>query len=67
MHLASAEEMLAALRSVQSHLLNYARPSARTTTRIMRQTLSSSFCEQRRSRCRLSLIHLRGPGVHLRP
>jgi hypothetical protein len=72
MHLASAEEMLAALRSVQARLLNFARPSTCTTTRIIRRTLSSSFtsatsCERRKSRCRSSPPCLRGPGARLRP
>jgi hypothetical protein len=72
MHLASAEEMLAALRFVQARLLNFARPSTCTTTRIIRRTLSSSFtsatsCERRRSRCRSSPPCLCGPGARLRP
>jgi hypothetical protein len=37
MHLVSAEEILAALRSVQARLLNFARPSIRTTTRKYHQ------------------------------
>jgi hypothetical protein len=72
MHLASAEEMLAVLRSGQTRLLNFTRPSARTTTHIIRQTLSSSFpifmsCERRKSRCWSSPLRLRGPGAHLHP
>jgi hypothetical protein len=67
MHLASAEEILAALRSVQARLLNFARP----TTRIIRRTLSSSFmiatsCERFRSRCRSSPPCLRGPDARVR-
>jgi hypothetical protein len=70
MHLVSAEEILAALRSVQARILNFARPSIRTTTRIIKQTLSSKFpismsCERRRSRCWSSPLRLRGPGARL--